>query len=195
MQIKSNITGYGSISIAFHWISAAIILGLLGLGFTAASTGDLALKARILRLHVPLGVLILLLTVLRLLWRWVDRKPPPVSGMPLWQNAARAVHALFYVTLIALGASGIAMIAMSGAAAVLFDGSAARLPDFRDYAPRGPHGVAAFVMVGLIAIHVAAVIYHQFVRRDRLLARMGIGRNEVSIQAPGVTEPEPLKSL
>lgn len=177
MPIKSTVNRYGSISISFHWISAAIILGLIVLGFRAASTDDLTLKASILRLHVPFGGLILVLTVLRLFWRLVDRKPQDVAGTPAWQAiTARVVHALLYVTLLIMGVSGVAMIAMSGAAAILFDGSPAKLPDFWNYAPRIPHGIGAFVLVALIALHVAAAVYHQFVKRDRLLARMGLGR-------------------
>ena len=179
MQIKSSLSRYGSVSMFFHWVSAAIILALVVLGFRAASTSDLTLKASILRLHVPLGGLILVMTVLRLLWRLIDRKPQDVPGTSAWQAVtARAVHALLYVTLVVMGVSGIAMIAMSGAAAILFDGSPARLPNFWDYAPRIPHGIGAFVLIALITLHVAAAAYHQFIKRDRLLARMGLGRNQ-----------------
>lgn len=178
MQIKSTINRYGSVAICFHWISAVIVLALIVLGFRAANTGDLTLKASILRLHVPLGGLILVLTVLRLCWRMADRRPHDVAGTPAWQAiTARAVHGLLYLTLVVMGVSGIAMIAMSGAAAVLFEGSSARLPNFWDYVPRIPHGISAFVLIALIALHIAAALYHQFIRRDRLLARMGLGRN------------------
>lgn len=181
MQMKSSLNRYGLISIFFHWVSAAIILALIVLGFRAASTSDLALKASILRLHVPLGGLILVMTVVRLFWRLIDRRPQDVPGTPAWQAAtARGVHALLYVTLVVMGVSGVAMIAMSGAAAILFDGSPTRLPNFWDYAPRIPHGIGAFVLIALITLHVAAAVYHQFIKRDRLLARMGLGRNQSS---------------
>ena len=39
-----------------------------------------------------------------------------------------------------------------------------------------PHGLGAFALLGLVTLHVGAALYHQLVRRDRLLARMGIGR-------------------
>lgn len=177
MQIKSSTSRYGSIAILFHWVSAIIIVALLILGFRATATGDPALKAGILRLHVPLGGLILVLTVLRLFWRMADRKPQDVGGMPAWQAVtARVLHAFIYVTIIVMGVSGVAMIALSGAAPILFEGSSAPLPNFWDYAPRIPHGIGAFVLLALIAVHVAAAMYHQLIKRDRLLARMGFGR-------------------
>ena len=179
MSIKSTTNRYGSVAITFHWLSAATILALLVLGFRAASTADPATKAALLRVHVPLGLLILAMTVLRLGWWFVDRKPHRIAGMAVWQALTeRAVHSLLYVTIIIMGASGIGMIALSGAGPILFGGSSQPLPNFRDYAPRIPHGLGAFVLLGLLVVHIGAALYHQFIRRDRLLARMGVGRVE-----------------
>jgi cytochrome b561 len=54
-------------------------------------------------------------------------------------------------------------------------GAAGPLPDFDTLAPRAVHGATAFLLLGLATAHVAAALYHQAVRRDRLLGRMGIG--------------------
>lgn len=176
MPIKSSATRYGSVAITVHWLSAAAILALLVLGFRAASMDDAAAKAALLRVHVPLGVFILALTVLRLAWWMVDRKPR-LAGIAPWQAAtARVVHALLYATIVAMGASGIGMIVLSGAGPILFGGAPRALPTFSAYAPHVPHALGAFVLLGLLAVHVGAALYHQVVRRDRLLARMGIGR-------------------
>jgi cytochrome b561 len=51
------------------------------------------------------------------------------------------------------------------------------LPDFMLYPPRIGHGLGAMVLIALVLAHVAAALYHQFVLRDRLLARMGLGRS------------------
>lgn len=178
MPVKSSIHRYGSVAIVFHWLSAAAVLALLVLGFRAAGTEDPVAKAALLRIHVPLGGLILALTVLRLAWRMTDRKPDDVAGTPRWQAmTARVVHGLLYGAILVMGASGVALVAVSGAGPVLFDGAAAALPNFRDHAPRAWHGLGAFVLLSLIAVHAGAVLYHHVVRRDRLLARMGIGRS------------------
>ena len=54
--------------------------------------------------------------------------------------------------------------------------SGAPLPDFSEVLPRLAHGIMSKVLLVLLAGHIGAALYHQFIRRDRLLARMGIGR-------------------
>ena len=82
------------------------------------------------------------------------------------------VHVLFYVVILGMIASGIGMIALSGAAPLIFGGESAQLPDFWKYPPRLPHAIGARVLVALLVLHVGAALYHHFVRRDGLLWRM-----------------------
>ncbi len=178
MSWKSGPQRYGAVAIAIHWLTAGVILALLTTGFNAEDMADDAEKAAVLRIHVVLGLSVLAVTLLRLAW-WglADRRPADPPSMPRPQAmAARIVHGLFYVVILVMAASGIATIALSGAGTVLFGGSAAALPDFGEFAPRGLHGIGASLLLLLLAAHVGAALYHQFVRRDRLLARMGLGR-------------------
>lgn len=178
MAWKSNAHRYGVVAMAMHWVTAAAILGLLVSGLTMAGMTDDTAKQGIVRTHVVIGALVVLLTLLRLAW-WLlaDRKPEEPGGQPRWQaRAARAVHGLFYVVIVVMGASGIATILLSGAGDILFSGAPGPLPDFMRYPPRLAHGLFAWTLMALIALHVAAALYHQFVLRDRLLARMGLGR-------------------
>ncbi len=64
--MKSSPTHYGSVAVTIHWLSAVSILAMLGTGFRAASVTESAAKEAILMIHVPLGVLILLLTLFRM---------------------------------------------------------------------------------------------------------------------------------
>ncbi len=172
---------YGSLAIAFHWTLAAAILAALPLGLLAARASDDGRAAALLRIHVPLGMLILILTLARAAWRYRHRPPPAPAGLPRWQaGAARVSHALLYILPVAVAASGIALLALSGAAPILFSRVQGALPDFSRFPPMAVHALGAFALIGLVCLHLAAVIHHQFVRRDRLLARMGIG----SLPAP-----------
>lgn len=175
--MKSTSTRYGTVAVTIHWISALVILALMGSGFRAGSLVDSAAKASVLSVHVPLGITVLLLTLARVAW-WVfvDRKPPHMEGDPAWQRAsAKAVHVLFYVVIFGMAASGIGMMVLSGAGSILFSGSAVPLPDFQDYAPRLPHGLGARLMVALLFLHIGAALYHHFIRKDGLIWRMWFG--------------------
>jgi cytochrome b561 len=174
MAIKSNENRFGIIAVAVHWLSFLIIAALLVSGMRADDTSDLADKAEILKIHAPLGITILALTVLRILW-WllVDKKPAPVADMSEKQNkAAHAVHGLLYLVVLTMAGSGIGMMILSGARDILFSGAPGPLPDFWDYFLRWPHSIGAKVMVGLIVLHAAAALYHQFFVKDGLLRRM-----------------------
>ena len=179
MPARSTPTRYGAVPIAIHWITALALLGLLISGFRAADMMDDAAKTAILRVHTAVGVAVLLLTLARIVW-WiaVDRKPAYPAGQPRWQQiASAAVHGLLYVALVLMAGSGIGMMALSGAGDIVWGGAAGPLPDFRLFVPRAAHGIGATLIIALTLAHVAAAFYHQLVLRDRLLARMGLGRS------------------
>ncbi|CAN7653986.1 cytochrome b [Rhizobium sp. LjRoot258] len=176
-MVKSRPDRYGAIAVSTHWLSAILILALLGSGFRAAYAMDAAAKAGFLRFHIPVAIVVLILTALRIVWWWrFDQKPLPLDGSPRWQERiARAVHASFYIVILGMVASGIGLMVLSGAAPAVFGESGAVLPNFAEYPPRVPHGLGAFLIVGLLIFHAGAGLYHEFVRRDRLLRRMWYG--------------------
>jgi cytochrome b561 len=75
-----------------------------------------------------------------------------------------------------MAASGIGMLVLSGANLVLFGGAPGPLADFWNYPPRVPHRIGFVLMLSLFVLHVAGALYHQFIRRDHILARMGVGK-------------------
>lgn len=176
-MLKSRPDRYGAVAVSIHWLSAILILVLLGSGFQAANTMSAAAKGAFLRVHIPLAIAILLLTLLRIVWWWFfDRRPRPVEGSPAWrERLARLVHVAFYIVILGMVASGVGMMVLSGAAPDVFSGSAT-LPDFNDYPPRVPHGLGANLLIALLAAHVGAALYHHFIRRDGMLLRMWYSR-------------------
>jgi len=176
MPAKGTPRRYGNVATALHWTIAAAVFATLPLGFLAAHAPDTHSAKILLRLHVPLGLLILLLTLARAAWWLVDRRPIAIGGQPRWQiGVAHGLHALLYIVPLLLGASGIGLMIQSGAAPVLFTGASTALPRFADLAPMAAHWLAAFTLTALLGAHILAACYHQFYRRDRLLSRMSIG--------------------
>ncbi|MBO6718395.1 MAG: cytochrome b [Rhizobiaceae bacterium] len=178
MNWKSEGHRYGAVAMAMHWATAGALLFLLGSGLLMERLADDMTRLQVLRAHVAVGALVLLLTLTRIgWWLFADRRPSEPAGMPRWQaKTSNLVHRLSYAAILIMGASGFAMLVLSGVVPILIAGQPDALPDFQLYPPRAAHGLVAWVLIALIAVHVAAALYHQFVLRDRLLARMGIGQ-------------------
>lgn len=163
---------YKKSQIAIHWIAAALIIFLLITGtLVLAELPNTPLKIDNLRIHMTLGALSGLLVITRILARWRLPAPPPVKG----EWAGRAGHLALNLVVLLLAFSGVMLSLQSGAFNAVF--GAGTLPlDFNEYTPRQIHGLASRLAMGLIALHVLAAIYHQFIVKDGLLTRMSLGR-------------------
>lgn len=173
MTVKSTPTRYGLVALALHWLTALAILGLFVTGQMTETTHQAA-KLSALTWHAPLGLAVLVLTLLRILW-WAlaDSKPAPVGRG--WQaKAAKLGHLGFYVLMLGMALSGMAMMVLSGAGEIVFGGATGPLPDFHDYLPRIPHGIGSKLLLALVIIHIAAAIYHQVILKDGTLKRMSL---------------------
>jgi cytochrome b561 len=160
-----------------HWLTVVLLL----LAFPLAWSIDQAASAdeahRLVMLHRSVGVILLVLTLARFAWRQRSRIPPLPSDLPWWQRlAARANAMALYVLLLTQPVLGLAASWMHGDRVVILGGLSlpALLPLDR---PSGRwlfwlHGWVAVLLLLLIAIHVAAALYHHFVRRDDVLSGM-----------------------
>jgi len=178
MSLKSSPTRYGTVAIAIHWLTALAIFGMLISGLAAANSADPATELTLLRGHAIMGTLIGVLTLLRIVW-WLgfDRRPADPAGMSRLQVlAAHTVHYGLYVVILVLVSSGIATIILSGAGVQLLGTAPPPLPDFTLAPPFTVHGLLARGLIALLIGHIGAALWHQFVRHDHLLARMGLGR-------------------
>lgn len=179
---------YTGVAIILHWLIALMLIGQLAGGFYMHNLPDTeaGLKFELYQLHKSFGVTILLLTLVRLAWRLTHKPPPLPEAMPAWERvAARGAHAGFYVLLIAMPLVGWAVVSSSPFAdsvqTYLFGVVHwPHLPFFESVEDRKglSHDIAeiheylAFAMIGLIALHVAAALKHQFVNRDSVLSHM-----------------------
>ncbi|WP_417583000.1 cytochrome b [Pelagibacterium sp.] len=176
MALKSTSGRYGTVAITIHWTTALLILALIILGLNAAGADTDATKRALLIPHIVLGLLTLALTLFRIIWWFfADKRPAELAGIPQLQSRiAATVHLLAYGFIIVLASSGIATNLIGGVIPALASG--APLPDLDDIAVRDVHALLARLFMALLAIHIGAALYHHFIRRDGLLARMGIGK-------------------
>jgi cytochrome b561 len=163
---------YARPQIAVHWLAALAIVFLLITGtFVLAELPNAAPKAGNLRIHMIVGALAGALVVSRIVLRRRLPAPPPVA----FERLTRAGHLALNVVVVLLAASGAGLAVQSGALDAVF-GSGALPPDFKAFALRKVHGLLSRLAMALIALHVLAALYHQFILRDRLLPRMGLGK-------------------
>ena len=175
MSSRSTSTHYGSVAIAIHWASALAVILAFAAGSVVANVAPPAEQEPILIAHITLGLIVFALTLLRIVWWLVADKRPalPPDEPRLQQIAARTVHYAFYVILLLMGTSGIMTLVLSGALPTILSGGP--VPDFSELVPRVAHGVMSRILLLLFVGHVGAALWHQFIRHDHLLARMGVG--------------------
>jgi len=122
--------------------------------------------------------LILLLTVLRLIWRLTSKQPAYSADLARWERvAARIVHVAFYVLLVGLPLMGWVGSSMEGVAIDVF--GLLTIPGLPLPANRGlgheileVHGTLGEIMLYLIVLHVLGALKHHFVDRNGELYRM-----------------------
>ena len=166
-------TRYDSVARLLHWAMAALILTALGLGLLH----DALKPMNVMPLHKSLGLSVLMLAVVRILWRLTHRAPPLPAHIPPAQRAATgAVHGLLYLLMLAMPMSGWAT-ASAGKYPLSYFGLFAwpKLAVTKGSAAAGAahqaHGVGGWLMLALVAGHIAAAIWHRM-RRDGIMERM-----------------------
>lgn len=168
---------YHTVLVVLHWLLALLLIGALVAGKAILNTTPNSNPAKLLsfQMHMGLGLTILILMLVRVAVRLTTSHPAPVdTGNPVLNRLAPLVHWALYLLALGMAVSGVALSRSSGLPDAVF-GDGALPPDFSAYPARAVHGVLSNLLALLIAAHVAAALWHQFLRRDGLMARMGFG--------------------
>ena len=176
--MNSNVQRYNLVAIILHWITALLIIYMLiwGEGLInghGAPGSDPAL-------HASLGLLILLLTAVRLVWRLMNPPPPDVPMSALQQKLSHALHWAFYALLLLIPISGLAKLDSwiaggkhSEVANLTFFNMFA-MPHFSMTWLGSGHGLMTKLAWALLGLHVLAALKHQFIDKDNLIKRMSL---------------------
>ncbi len=193
---------YTATAISLHWLLAALLLGMVCLGFYMHELRLSPLKLKLVNWHKWIGVCVVLLALLRLVWRATHPPPALPAGMsPLARRAAGGLHLALYALMFAIPVSGWLMSSAKGFQTVWF--GVLPLPDLigKDKALGeqlfGLHATLNWVLLGLLAVHVLAALKHHFLDRDDVLRRMlprgrgALALAGVLLLALGVSRPLP----
>ncbi len=169
---------YASPAKALHWLIFALLIAQFIFAWTMPEIHRTVPVSTLIDLHVWFGTLILFVAVVRLAVRLTHGEPEPEDGLPPWQRqSARLMHWLLYILLFVVPILGWVNASWRGMTVSffgLFD-----LPKL--VATRAPNWgwtgdvhslLANYLLLALVGLHVAAALYHYFIRRDRVLQRM-----------------------
>jgi cytochrome b561 len=158
-----------------HWLMAAMVLAMLGIGVAmVASLGD---YHRLVSIHRPLGIAILILVVIRLVTRLSSTLPPfPATMSQQERKAAHASEMLLYALLFVEPLVGWGMLSAARYPIVLC-GSLHLFPILPHsvmlYAVlRETHTILAYLFCLAFIAHFGAILFHTLIVRDGMLSRM-----------------------
>ncbi len=166
---------YSDVAKALHWTIFVLIALMLYGGWTSE---DLPREERLAALqnHSGLGLTILLLMIARLLWRLTHPVPALPADMPRWQEvASKATHHGLYFFVLLQPLIGLMMAGTSTKGSLkAFGVLGLQIAPNETIHELGEtlHGLNAWIIALLVALHIAAALYHHFVRRDTVLRRM-----------------------
>jgi len=164
--------------VAIHWLTALLVFMMLGVGKVVMPGIDPTdpQKPMMLQSHAFIGGAIAVLLIIRLVLLFTTKRPAPAdAGSPALNFIGKATHILLYAFMIGMVLSGLGLFQMANLPAV-FSRAIPYPANFFDYLPRAGHGLTSWLLLGLVALHFGAAMFHQFIKKDNLLARMWFGK-------------------
>lgn len=175
------ITRYSKVAIILHWLIALLIIGQLAGGKIMKAMEGSQLKFEIFQLHKSFGIIILLLSILRLLWRLTHKAPPLPEHMPKHEKlAAKVSHIGFYGLMIGIPLMGWAMVSAAPVTITTKIFKTVKWPNMpfierseglQDFFSNA-HELMALMITVLLLIHIGAALKHHYKDKDDVLTRM-----------------------
>ena len=179
-------TRYDGVAMIIHWLTAVLMIymvffgeDLMKSGMHAAKAGDASNATFEPSIHVSIGVTILLLTILRIVWRLTHTAPAYPASMKRYEVVgSKSLHGLFYLLLIVLPLTGwLAFGEVSAelpalAGTTIFGAMPVPAVPFTAGIFSDIHSLGSNLAMFLIGVHVLAALKHQFIDKDGIFGRM-----------------------
>jgi cytochrome b561 len=177
MATTNSPTQFALFSRILHWLMAAMLLTMLFIGVSMVAS--LANYHRLVTIHRPLGIMILILAAIRLVNRRLTRLPPFPPTMSVQERfAATMSERLLYALMFLLPLVGWSMLSAGHYPIVMF--GPLHLPPILPPNPtvytilRKAHTILAYLLFLTFLAHLSAVLFHTLIVRDHLLDRMAL---------------------
>jgi cytochrome b561 len=176
-MMRNTEARFGIVTRSIHWISAVLVIGMLGFGtYIARMEVDMS-NFHLFGWHKSFGLVALTLVIPRVLWHRISPPPGPMPSGPAWQDRlAKGTHLALYLLLLAVPLTGWIASAATGIDVVVFESwtlpRITPVSEGWETAFFAAHGVLTKLLAALILLHVAGAFH----RRDGTLRRMLRGR-------------------
>ncbi|MBQ4862765.1 cytochrome b [Pseudoalteromonas sp. MMG013] len=186
-MIRNSRNSYGWIAIVFHWLSAFVILGMFALGLYMVDLSYYDPWYRdALTLHKSIGVLVAVLIILRLIWKYCNAQVGEIEShrkfAKLQSRLASFAQVAMYLFLFVLFASGYLISTADGRGIDVFNlfmlPSMGEIFDQQSDIAGLVHLYVAWTLISVVSIHALAALYHHFILKDLTLKRMCIPQTE-----------------
>ena len=174
MRLLNNLTEYGFFSKIFHWLSAAVLIIQIPLGFYLVDLDYSEMRLTIENIHVTIGLSILYLTILRLIYKLFNPTPKLSQSIFVGQRIiAKLNHIFLYISIL--------VITTSGALKKLYNGEQLDMLFFnleiKDNFELAEifyevHIIGNYTLIALITLHISAVIIHKILFKENLLKKI-----------------------
>ena len=174
MRLSNSLTEYGTISKIFHWLSAAVLIIQIPLGFYLVDMDFSEKRLTIESIHVTLGLSIFYLTLLRLIYKTFNPTPPLQNSIFFGQKIiAKLNHIFLYIAILTITISGALKKLYNGEELDIFFFNL-EIQDNFDLAEifYQTHILSNYTLIVLISLHISAVLIHKVLFKENLLKRI-----------------------
>jgi cytochrome b561 len=157
---------------------AVLIVLTIPAGFLMVQQGiDRGVQNALFLYHKNVGVLLFVLVLTRLAWRWWRPAPPAPAHLPGWQaRIAKLTHAALYALMVVVPVAGYVRVKAGGFPIETLDalGVPSLVPrsDALAELAKSVHYISALVIAAMISVHIAAALFHGIVKRDGVFSRI-----------------------
>ena len=172
MTHKSESGKYTTGIIIIHWLTTILILALFPMGKFMEGL-PISEKMGLVKVHVILGNLIFLLTLVRIYYFFKSPRPKAVeTGSKINNKLIHWIHNGFYILLVAISVSGIASIILGGYGEAFNSGDISSIKPHSEIPPLKAHGFIALLIMVLLVFHVVGVVKHYIIKKENTLKRV-----------------------
>ncbi len=101
-----------------------------------------------------------------------------MTGKPLVDKLATGVHHLLYTLTVLVIVAGLVLAFSADLFGMLFLHTGTLPKDFEDFSSHDIHGYLANGLIAVVGLYLAGALYHQFILKDKILARMSLARGK-----------------